>query len=143
MRIGGGGGPGNRFQGQIDDVRVYGAVLSPKQGGVLANGESIAEIAGVAPEKRSESQTEKIALYFLENHAPAAIQQAWRALLAARQEKAQFVESLPTVMVMQERDTPAIHSCCFAAHTTGPATKSRRECRPFCLHCRKGPPITG
>src|SRR5205085_10667498 len=38
MRIGGGGGAGNRFRGQIDDVRVYDAVLSPKQGAIVANG---------------------------------------------------------------------------------------------------------
>jgi mono/diheme cytochrome c family protein len=106
MRIGGGGGPNNRFRGQIDDVRVYDAVLSPKQAAVVANGESITEIAVVAPEKRTEPQSEKITLYFLENHAPVPIQQAWRELLAARRQKEQFVDGLPTVMVMQERESP-------------------------------------
>jgi hypothetical protein len=56
--------------------------------------------------KRTESQAEKIALYFLENHAPERIQQAWRALAAARRARTAFMDSLPTVMVMQERETP-------------------------------------
>lgn len=106
LRIGGGGGPNNRFQGQIDDVRIYNVALSPKHAAVVANGESIAEIAAIAAAKRSEPQTDKITLHFLEDHAPAQIQQAWRELTAIRRQKEQFVETLPTVMAMQERDTP-------------------------------------
>lgn len=106
MRIGAGGGPNNRFQGQIDDVRIYNVALSPKDAAVVANGDSIADIAAMAALKRSEPQTEKITRYFLDNHAPAPVRQAWRELMAVRREKEQFVESLPTVMVMQERDEP-------------------------------------
>jgi hypothetical protein len=106
LRIGGGGGPHNRFQGQIDDVRVYNVALSPQHAAVVATGESITEIASIVSAKRRESQTDKITLYFLENQAPARVQQAWGELVAVRRQKEQFVESLPTVMVMQERDTP-------------------------------------
>jgi len=106
LRIGGGGGAGNRFQGQIDDVRIYDAALSPQHAAVVATGESIGEIAAIAASKRSEAQAEKIGLCFLENHAPARVQQAWRGLVAMRREKERFVDSLPTVMVMHERDTP-------------------------------------
>src|SRR5688572_3083492 len=106
LRIGGGGGPNNRFQGQIDEVRIYNAALSPQHAAVVARGESIDEIAALAPAKRTEPQTEKITLYFLEHHAPPRVQQAWRELTSARTARKQFVESLPTVMVMQERDTP-------------------------------------
>ena len=106
LRIGGGGGASNRFQGQIDDVRIYNVALSPQHAAVVARGESIDEIAGVAPAKRTEPQTEKITLYFLEHDAPPRVQQAWRELTSARKARKQFVESLPTVMVMQERDTP-------------------------------------
>ncbi len=55
MRIGGGGGPANRFQGQIDDVRVYDVALSPQHAAVVATGESIAQIAGTpgGKEKRA------------------------------------------------------------------------------------------
>ena len=105
LRIGGGGGPANRFHGQIDDVRVYNVALSPKHAAVVATGESINEIAAIAAAKRSEPQTEKITLYFLENHAPAPVRQAWKELVEVRSRRSKFVESLPTVMVMQERDT--------------------------------------
>jgi hypothetical protein len=106
MRIGGGGGPNNRFQGQIDDVRIYNVALPPMLAAVVATGESINEIADLAPAARSDPQNEKVSLYFLENHAPAPIQEAWRHLMMVRREKQQFVDSLPTVMVMQERETP-------------------------------------
>jgi hypothetical protein len=106
LRIGGGGGSHNRFQGQIDDVRIYNVALTPKAAAVVATGESITEIAEMAAPKRSEPQTEKLTLYFLENDAPAPIQQAWRDLNAVRRQKEGFLDSLPTVMVMQERDSP-------------------------------------
>ena len=105
IRIGGGGGANNRFQGHIDDVRIYDVALTPKHAAVVATGDSITEIAGLAAARRSEPQTEKITLYFLENHAPAPVQQAWNDLVEIRKQKEQFVGSLPTVMVMQERDT--------------------------------------
>ena len=105
MRIGAGGGPNNRFQGRIDDARIYNVALSPQHAAIVATGESITEIAAIASAQRSEPQAEKIRLYFLENHAPPLIQQAWRELGEARKQQEQFVESLPTVMVMQERDT--------------------------------------
>jgi hypothetical protein len=106
MRIGAGGGPNNRFHGQIDDVRIYNVALTPKDAAIVATGESIAEIIGIDQPRRSEPQSEKLALYFLEHHAPAPIQEAWRDLVAVRREREKFVESLPTVMVMQERETP-------------------------------------
>ena len=106
LRIGGGGGPANRFRGQIDDVRVYDVALSPRHAAVVATGESIAEIAVIPAATRTEAQAEKISLYFLENQSPARVRQAWQDLTAVRRKKAQFVESLPTVMVMQERDVP-------------------------------------
>ena len=87
-------------------MRIYDVALSPKHAAIVATGESITEIANIAAAKRSEPQAEKITLYFLENHAPASVQQAWSELMAVRRQKAQFAESLPTVMVMQERDTP-------------------------------------
>ena len=106
LRIGGGGGPANRFRGQIDDVRVYDVALSPRHAAVVATGESIAEIAAISAATRTQAQAEKISLYFLENQSPARVRQAWQDLTAVRRKKTQFVESLPTVMVMQERDVP-------------------------------------
>jgi hypothetical protein len=106
LRIGGGGGPANRFRGQIDDVRVYNVALSPRHVAVVATGESIEEIAAIPAATRTDAQAEKISLYFLENESPERVRRAWQDLTAIRRKKEQFLESLPTVMVMQERDVP-------------------------------------
>jgi len=106
LRIGGGGGEVNRFHGQIDDVRVYSAALTPPHAAIVATGESIAEIASIDPSARSSPQSEKIRLYYVENQAPPRVRQAWADLVGTRRKKEQFVDSLPTVMVMQEREAP-------------------------------------
>jgi hypothetical protein len=106
LRVGGGGGPANRFRGHIDDVRIYNVALTPNHAAVVATGESIDEIARVAEPRRTAAQREKITLHFLENHAPPAVRRAWAELVAVRRERELFAESLPTVMVMRERDRP-------------------------------------
>ncbi len=106
LRIGGGGGPGNRFRGLIDDVHVYNVPLSPEQAAVLAAAEPVHEIACIPVEKRTAAQRNKIAWYFLEKHAPVQIRKAWRELDDARREYEKFAESIPTVMVMQEMNPP-------------------------------------
>jgi hypothetical protein len=90
LRIGGGGGPENRFRGRIDEVRVYTAVLTAEEAGILA------ESTPAVKRRR----------YFLEEAAPQEIREAWRQLTAARREREQFFESIPTAMVMQEREQP-------------------------------------
>ena len=106
LRMGAGGGPENRFRGYVDDVRLYNVVLRPDEAAVVATSSSIAEILALSSEKRSRLQWEKIRLYFLEERAPAEIQQAWEQVRDLRAQKQKFWESIPTVMVMQERETP-------------------------------------
>ncbi len=106
LRIGAGGGLENRFRGHVDDVRVYNVVLRPDEAAVVATSSSIAEILALPGEKRSRLQSEKIKLYFLEEQAPAEIRQAWVQVRDLRAQKQKFLESIPTVMVMQESETP-------------------------------------
>jgi hypothetical protein len=106
LRIGGGGGPENRFHGSIDDVRVYKTALSSAQAAVLATRDAIPAIAAIIPEKRTAAQAEKMRLCFLDKYAPADMRQAWSDLRNVRQERQRLIESLPTVMVMQERPQP-------------------------------------
>ena len=42
-----------RFQGLIDDVRIYATVLTPDEAAVVATAESLSEIAGIAPASRA------------------------------------------------------------------------------------------
>src|SRR5579864_7597958 len=106
FRIGAGGGPEERFRGLIDDVRVYNEALSAGDAELIANLDSISDIAALPAEKRSKPQVHKLRAYYLENQAPEPIARAWRNLVALRKQKAAVVESSPTTMVMQELDTP-------------------------------------
>ena len=102
LRIGASGFPRPRFQGHIDDVRIYEAALTPRQAAVVWTKESVSEIAKLAPEKRTQPQSDKMRLCFLDQYAPEHIQQAWRRPIELQREREQFWDSVPTVMVMQE-----------------------------------------
>ena len=106
LRVGGGGGPENRFRGHIDEAHIYNFALPAKQAAVLANSTSINEIAAIAPENRTSAQAGKIESYFLQRYAPRHVQQAWKLVKNLHAQTERYVDSIPTVMVMQERETP-------------------------------------
>ncbi len=106
FRIGGGGGPSSRFHGAVDEVRIYDHVLPADDVALVANLDPIHAIAAVPPERRSTAQRHKLRTYFLERAAPTELQEAARNLARARQEMAQFEDSIPTSMVMVEMPTP-------------------------------------
>ena len=104
LRIGAGGGL--RFQGAIDDVRVYKIALTPEQASTIPLRRSIHQIVAIAPEARSKAEADKLRFAFLELRAPKEIRSAHEKMLAARTERQRFWESIPTVMVMAEGDKP-------------------------------------
>ncbi len=106
LRVGGGGGPENRFRGHIDEAHIYNFALPAKQAAVLANSTLINEIAAIAPENRTSAQAGKIESYFLQRYAPGHVQQAWKLVKNLHAQTERYVDSIPTVMVMQERETP-------------------------------------
>ncbi|MFN3323852.1 MAG: DUF1553 domain-containing protein [Bryobacteraceae bacterium] len=106
LRIGADGSPEHRFRGLIDDVRVYNAVLSEEEAAILARPEPLHELARVKPDARTGIQQSKLRLAFLDRFAPEPIRTAWHELSEARRARRSFVESLPTVMVMEEMDKP-------------------------------------
>jgi len=106
FRIGGGGGPASRFHGQIDDVRVFNVNLSATEAGQIAIPNTINQIVGIPAKKRTVGQRSKLAAYFLEHRAPADIRTAAQNLVALEAEQAQFLENVPTVMVMEELSQP-------------------------------------
>ena len=105
FRIGSGGGKASRFTGKIDDVRIYDRVLEGSEVRVLV-APAIGIILAKEAQKRSVGEGEALRAYFLEQAAPATIRDPIHALLAASDERRKFVESLPTVMVMEEMATP-------------------------------------
>ena len=106
FRIGAGGGPAARFHGLIDDVRLYSTSLSSAEVEQIANIDSINSIVGTSPDKRSGPQQRKLRAYFLAEQAPQPIHDAHQSLVSLRKQTATFNEELPTVMVMQEMETP-------------------------------------
>ncbi len=103
LRVGGGH---SAFTGMIDEVRIYNRALQSAEVALLATSSSIAEILAIAPDNRSHRQRQKLRAYFVERHAPEAIQQAVRERDALRDRRAQFWKSVPTVMVMEEMPVP-------------------------------------
>ena len=105
LRIGSGGAPGDRFHGLISDVRVYGRALTDEEAGIVATPESLDELASLPVAQRAASQSAKLRAAFLFEHAPAPLREARANAAALREQHAKFIESLPTVMVMEELAT--------------------------------------
>ena len=106
LRIGAGGGPNARFQGLIDDVRIYDRSLTAREAAIVAETHSIDQILAVNEEQRSSAQRHKLQDYFLSRGAPSQIRQWHAALVNLKEQRSQLVESLPTVMVMEEMKQP-------------------------------------
>lgn len=102
VRIGGGGGPQNRFRGDIDEVRIYNRDLSATDVAVLADATMVPAIAEMPAATRTAAQRDKLRDYFLEHAAPAPVMSAWKSLRTAQDTRDKYYDSLPTVMVMQE-----------------------------------------
>jgi hypothetical protein len=102
LRLGSGGSAKSRFQGHIDDVRIYKAVLSVGDAAVVATAEPVSEIARIPASARTAAQSEKLRLCWLDQYAPRNIQQAWRQVVDLDRQREDLWNSLPTVMVMEE-----------------------------------------
>ena len=99
LRIGGGNG---NFAGAIDDVRVYQRDLSAAEASVIGIRESIPEIVLTPIDERTPAQQHKLQRYFIGEYAPPSIRRAHKQLERAGRARRDFLEDLPTVMVMQE-----------------------------------------
>jgi hypothetical protein len=106
LRIGGGGGFGGPFLGDIDDVRVYGRALTNDEVAMLAITRDLSQIAALPVSRRKPSEAAKLRNAFLEEGAPASIQQAWRTYQEAGRAGDAFLDTIQTVMVMEESPTP-------------------------------------
>jgi hypothetical protein len=109
LRIGSGGGPENRFDGLVDEVRVYDRVIEAAEARILAVAASPGEIVAKPRAARTPAETEKLRAFFLAVTAPEEFRRAHAAVRGAREERDKFADSIPTVMVMEEmpkaRDT--------------------------------------
>lgn len=106
LRIGGGGGAEGRFQGSLDEVRVYRRRLADEEVQVLATADTVDRITRIAPTHRTAGQLEKMRACFLATAAPAAVRDAWQRVGQLRQRRASLTESFPTTMVMRDMPQP-------------------------------------
>jgi hypothetical protein len=106
LRIGAGGGGEDRFHGLIDDVRIFSRCLSADEVQVLSVAQRVSDIVRQPHEKRSPSQREKLRAAFLATAAPQQIRTAHQLRLKLHREQDECLESLPTVMVMEELPKP-------------------------------------
>jgi hypothetical protein len=106
LRIGAGGGPANRFHGMVSDARVYERALSAEEIGMVATAQSVTDLAAIPAAERTSMQAAKLRTCFLAEYAPAEQRTAQTSAAELRARRAKLVESLPTVMVMEEMATP-------------------------------------
>ena len=110
VRIGHGPGPEDRFRGLIDDARIYSRALAPAQIAVIAVPETPLQIAALPREERSEAQSRKLRWAYLESGPGTGAATIWNDLRKLRLEREDYVATLPTVMVMDDRtDTRPTH----------------------------------
>lgn len=105
LRIGGGNGPAGRFTGLVDELHLFGRQLTGEEVLQLATPETIAEILAISRDKRTEGQRLKLQSCFLATAASQEYRDAWQRLKTLRDQQQKFVESLPTVMIMQELES--------------------------------------
>jgi hypothetical protein len=106
LKLGAGGGPQFRFQGALDDVRLYGRALGADEAALLANADTLANLAAIPSTQRSTTQALKLQRAFIAQAAPLELRQAFQRLAALKQERQAFLDNLPTTMVMAELPTP-------------------------------------
>ncbi|MDZ4800824.1 MAG: DUF1553 domain-containing protein [Bryobacteraceae bacterium] len=99
-RLGAGGGM--RFQGSLEDVRVYTRVLTADEVAALTVSEPVEQLAAL--KKRSAAQETALRLCYLDTAAAPVIRSTRAALAAAEAERNKYAASLPETMVMRERD---------------------------------------
>ncbi|HIL71850.1 MAG TPA: DUF1549 domain-containing protein, partial [Verrucomicrobia bacterium] len=103
-----GDGPffGEAYQGAIDDLRLYQKKLSDEEIEILAVALMPSEIAQLNPSQRSRGAFRKLRQVFLKETDDAQIRKKLDALYKAENEKSDYLETLPTLMVMKEMPIP-------------------------------------
>ena len=103
LRIGAGGAP---YTGGLDEVRVYSRVLAPDEVRVVATATAVSDIVPTPLARRTPNEQHKLREAFEAAASDKAFRKLRADVIAAERELAEFDESLPTVMVMQEMPTP-------------------------------------
>jgi hypothetical protein len=112
-----------KFNGLIDDVRVYDRALSLEEVNKLAFA-PLRDIAKIPEARRNKNQKDDL-LRYLRSHHGGELSEAERAAQKLKRERDQFETALPTVMVMDEAKPRPMH-----IHFRGEYDKPRDEVKP-------------
>lgn len=127
-RVGAGGGL--RYQGTLDELRLYTRALSADEIGAMATPQTLSDIARIAPAERASAQQAKLRLAFAHQFGPREYLRRREQLATLERMRQQYLDSLPTVMVMEElaqrRDTFVLNRGAYDARgdTVEPAVPS-------------------
>ena len=103
LRLGGGHA---EFFGAIAGVQLHRRVLTADEISASAVSESIAEIVAIDPAQRTAGQARKLNLFYIDRYASEEVRNAYDDAVKAMRARDRYEESIPTVMVMQEREGP-------------------------------------
>jgi hypothetical protein len=92
----------DRFQGKLDDLRIYSRQLSLEEIEYLQTQEPLRARLQILPAKRSKDQQSWVRNYYLTHAAPAPQQTAWAELKSLREDQDKLTKEIPTTMVMSE-----------------------------------------
>jgi hypothetical protein len=96
---------GKPYNGQIDDLRLYGRVLTTSDVETLALHDAARAIVSGVRGKRSTAEAAEVREYFLTEAAPDALRAQYRELKRLQAEKQELERRIPTAMVMGESAT--------------------------------------
>ncbi|MBI1899225.1 MAG: DUF1553 domain-containing protein [Acidobacteria bacterium] len=100
------GGVTRPYRGQLDDIRLYGRLLSGSELASLAVHDPVRALLFDASKKRTKEQKNRLRDYFLTYAAPGNYQQVYAELMALEKRKAELDKVVPTVMVMEDMPKP-------------------------------------
>ncbi len=106
LKIGAGGGPQVRFKGALDEVRIYSRALDTDEIALLGCADSLEKIAAIPSANRTRVQELKIHRAFVAQAGPADVKDAYKKLIDLKQERLNFTDTIPTLMVMEELPEP-------------------------------------
>jgi hypothetical protein len=102
LRIG--AGNGLRFTGAIDEVRIWRRALNAREAATVALLQPLNDLAAKPPAARSAAERDQLRMAFLHLDAPRRVRRALANQRTAQDDRDRFYDSIPTVMVMQERE---------------------------------------
>jgi hypothetical protein len=98
----GGGGTRDDFRGRLADLRFYNRQLPADEAAIVYCGLSLRGLVQAYDEDREPAVRVKLREYFLRFVADGQIKAARQALQKAQAERAEFMQRVPTTMVMHE-----------------------------------------